>query len=330
MIAVQVNEASQVAEARREACRHAALLGFDEADTGRVAIVATELATNLVRHGGGGEVLIAAYDDALGVRLDVTALDKGPGIADVAACLRDGHSTAGSAGIGLGAIDRLSAAFHIHTRIGGGTVAMARLHPRRRPPAPADVVVAGVCLPKAGETDCGDCWAFRRDGATCSVLLADGLGHGPLAAAASTAAAETFARQSASDPAQAIHAMHAALRVTRGAAVSLVRLDFAAATATFCGIGNVGGVVLRGGMVQRMVSLNGTAGAAARHVQSFDYQMGHGAVVVLFSDGLTSSWSTDPYPGLLGSDPAVIAAVLYRDFARGRDDVTVVVVKEAG
>jgi len=110
--------------------------------------------------------------------------------------------------------------------------------------------------------------------------------------------------------------------------VSVVRLDFAGGTATFCGIGNVAGSLLNGTTIRRMVTLNGTAGAAARRIQAFGYPLERGTVAILFSDGLVSSWTLDPYPGLLSHDPALIAGVLYRDHVRGRDDVTVVVAKE--
>jgi len=50
-------------------------------------------------------------------------------------------------------------------------------------------------------------------------------------------------------------------------------------------------------------------------------------MLVLHSDGLVSHWSLDAYPGLAARDPSLIAGILYRDFTRGRDDVTVVVAK---
>ncbi len=330
MISVRVAEVSQVAEARREAGRVAVSLGLDTAEAGRVAIAATELATNLVRHGGGGDVLVGAYDDALGRRLDLLALDKGDGMADVDACLRDGYSTAGSAGTGLGAVRRQSSAFDIFSRPGGGTAVLARFQPRLPPtPRAIRVTLAGVCLAKTGETVCGDAWAFAAEGDVATVVLADGLGHGPFAAAASGLASATFAERSHQKPAEILAAVHTALRVTRGAAVSVARLDFASGNAVFCGVGNVAGTLLGGGRLQHMVSLNGTAGAAARRMQSFTYALDRDSVAVLHSDGLVSSWSLDAYPGLLSRDPALIAGVMYRDFVRGRDDVTVVVVKGA-
>ena len=108
-----VTDLSQVAEARRTAVETAHESGFDETQAGRVALVATELATNIVKHGGGGEMLLGSYDDPSGSGMELIALDKGRGIADLARCLQDGYSSAGSSGHGLGAIRRQSTVMEI-------------------------------------------------------------------------------------------------------------------------------------------------------------------------------------------------------------------------
>jgi hypothetical protein len=77
-----------------------------------------------------------------------------------------------------------------------------------------------------------------------------------------------------------------------------------------------------------MVSMNGTAGQGAARVRAFDYAWEARATLVMASDGLDTRWSLDDYPGLAARDPALIAGVLYRDHTRGRDDVTVVAVRE--
>ena len=97
MIAVSVLEQSGVAEARRRASDVAERQGFSSEDVGRVALVATELATNVIKHASGGELLIGSYSDDAGSGVEVLALDKGPGMADVQACLADGYSSAGPA-----------------------------------------------------------------------------------------------------------------------------------------------------------------------------------------------------------------------------------------
>jgi hypothetical protein len=120
--------------------------------------------------------------------------------------------------------------------------------------------------------------------------------------------------------------LHAGLRSTRGAAVSIARFDHGAGKLTYGGIGNISAAIINGDDVRRMVSLNGTAGHNARKIQTFDYPYTQG-VVVMVSDGLASGWSLARYPGIGFAHPTLIAAVLYRDFARRRDDATVLVAR---
>jgi anti-sigma regulatory factor (Ser/Thr protein kinase) len=105
-LVLHVTESSQVGEARRQAQAMARALGFDEGAAGRVALAVTEAATNVVRHGGGGEVLLRPLGDDAAPGIELMTVDRGPGMANVAASMRDGHSTSGSPGQGLGAIGR--------------------------------------------------------------------------------------------------------------------------------------------------------------------------------------------------------------------------------
>jgi anti-sigma regulatory factor (Ser/Thr protein kinase) len=108
MISVLVNDESQVAEARREVTAIARQQGFNEVHVGRAALVTTELATNLIKHARGGEILVGPDEGAGKNGIQVLALDKGRGMANVQACLADGYSSAGTAGHGLGAVIRQS------------------------------------------------------------------------------------------------------------------------------------------------------------------------------------------------------------------------------
>jgi anti-sigma regulatory factor (Ser/Thr protein kinase) len=329
MITVPVTETSQVAESRRRAVAIAQSGGFNETAAGRVAIVVTELATNLIKHAAGGEIVVGLYDDDTGAGIEILSLDRGAGIADLDAALQDGYSSAGTPGRGLGAIVRQSQVFDIVSWPGNGTVILARLEglPQRGVQTPARRPRWGaICLPIAGEEVSGDAWSVASDRASTSLIVADGLGHGPEAATASTAAIRLFHKHAGQPIATVLACIHDGLRATRGAAVSIAR--FEGGTVSFCGVGNVTGKVVDGaGRERNMVSLPGTAGHNARKFQVFDYPM-DGARVVLHSDGLASRWSLDKYPGLFRHHPTLMAAVLYRDFARQRDDVTVLVVME--
>ena len=127
-------------------------------------------------------------------------------------------------------------------------------------------------------------------------------------------------------PAEILATVHAGLKHTRGGAVSVARYD-GRNTLEFAGIGNVAGAVLHAGEIRRTVSMPGTAGHVARRIQSFTYPYQAGSSFVMCSDGIASAWSLERYPGLLQVHPSLAASVIYRDFGRGRDDATVVVVR---
>lgn len=246
---------------------------------------------------------------------------------DVDASLRDGHSTAGSPGTGLGAIVRQSHVTDIYSRAGLGTAVLARLETgppskRRAPPAARS---GAVSVPKSGENARGDAWCVQHDGTGSTLLVADGLGHGPVAAEAAHAAVRVFLAHHARPPGEILALMHAALRPIRGAAVAIARVDADRRVVVFAGVGNVAGTLVAGGCGRRMVTHNGTVGHTAKRIQEFTYAYEGPPLVILCSDGLGTSWSLDRYPGLAEHHPALIAGVLYRDYSRGRDDATVLV-----
>jgi hypothetical protein len=262
------------------------------------------------------------------------ALDQGPGIADPGRCFQDGYSTAGSAGTGLGAIARLSSRHEIYSRPDQGTVLMAHLWKRGHAGGPqvppSRFSVSGVSVALPGEEDCGDDWIFQESGLCARLTLADGLGHGPLAADAARGAIRT-AREQPQEPAPALlERIHGALRPTRGAAVAIAEIDSSAQVLRCVGVGNIAGAIMPElGPMRRLVSHDGTAGHEVRKIREYTYPWDSRSLLVMHSDGLQTQWSFDRYPGLLHRHPSLIAGVLYRDYTRRRDDVTVVVAREA-
>ncbi|HLL89534.1 MAG TPA: SpoIIE family protein phosphatase, partial [Tepidisphaeraceae bacterium] len=289
-----------------------------------------------VRHPrGGGEIVIRSLTVQGDPCVEVLAVDRGPGMANLSDSLRDGHSTGGTPGTGLGAIARLSHTFDVFTNAATGTVLLSQLAAAAAaPPAvgarPLELGV--VCLPKKGEPACGDAWhAAEVDAGRTLVLVADGLGHGLHAAEASRLAVRVFRDNLHRVTAQIVEALHAALRPTRGAAVAVAELRPGQGEVRFTGVGNVAAAIIgNDGKGRSLVSHNGTAGAEARRIQEFVYPWQDGNLLVMHSDGLGSQWQLSQYAGLRSRHPAVIAGVLYRDFRRERDDVTVLVFGSGG
>lgn len=323
-----VAEESQAGEVRRGAVGLARDAGFDETAQGRVAIVATELATNVIKHAGDGTLFVRFTRRRSTDVIEVLAIDRGPGM-DPTRALRDGYSTAGTAGTGLGAVARLSACFDMTSAPGAGTVVLATVAGSgRATPRPVTLDVGVVRVPKKGEDVCGDGWACMDVDGVTTLLVVDGLGHGEFALDAANAAVRAFDTARSFAPGHVIETVHAALRPTRGAAVAAASVDPRRRVVTFAGIGNIMGTVVGDGHDRQMVSHAGIAGHDARRIAEFTYPWPTEGVLVLASDGLITHWDLKRYPGLLARDPSVIAGVLYRDFNRGRDDVTVVVARE--
>jgi anti-sigma regulatory factor (Ser/Thr protein kinase) len=321
---IAVADASQVGEARRWASALAQKQGFDEAGVGRVAIAVTEAGTNLVKHGHGGEIHLSTLvaGDARGVA--VIALDRGQGIERLADAVRDGFSTGGTAGTGLGAIARQAGEFDLYSVRGEGTALLACFWTERPVATGPGLAVGGVSVPKPGEEDCGDGWAVARANGRTLILVADGLGHGSGAAEATRRALDVFRATVAESPAEIMRRIHEGLRATRGAAAAVVEVN-RRGVVRFAGIGNVSATIVDDGTTRSLVSHHGTLGHDVRKIQQFEYPWPAGGMLVLHSDGIGSRWTLARYPGLARRHPALVAAVLYRDFRRGSDDATVVV-----
>jgi anti-sigma regulatory factor (Ser/Thr protein kinase) len=337
-----VVEPEDVGALRRRLSQRAAELGASESERGRVELVATELGTNLVRHARAPRyVLVQPYlagTDAgadaggAGAGLEIVAVDHGPGIADVERALRGRPTTVLGQGLGcgLGSAQRLATEFDVHSAPGLGTAVLARFR-FGRPRAAARLRCGAVSLPMVAGDACGDAWRFVVRGARCALLVVDGLGHGPEAARAAQAAVAAFPAEPGVAFQDYFERAHAAMRTTRGGSVSVAVLDADRNKLWFAGVGNVEGRLYRAGGTIGLAPRNGTMGMnlVAPTIQPREVEWEPGALLILHSDGLRSQIDLSAYGRLRRQDPALVAAVVHRDFERGRDDATVVVVSDA-
>ena len=323
---IAVTDPSAAGEARRRAVAMASSFGWPPEDSGRLAIGVTEAATNLVKHATMGEIHLRACGTGYGDGIEMIASDRGPGMHRVQDFLRDGFSTKGTSGEGLGAIERLATEFDICSVPGKGTVMVARFY--RSSSVVPSLRVGSIQSPIRGEDVCGDSWGVRFEDGAAVILLADGLGHGIGAATASRKAVEILMGSVVTRPLALLELVHGALRGTRGAAVAIARIDFAAASISFAGVGNISAVLSRDDTVQHLISPSGTAGDMVRKMQEYVYPWTPYSRLLMHSDGLTTSWKLSEYAHLIGKDPALIAASLFREARRERDDACVVVAQE--
>ncbi|MBB6415697.1 ATP-binding SpoIIE family protein phosphatase [Streptomyces sp. AK010] len=342
---VPVDDSTRVRDVRVAAEEASACAGLPSSRTATAALVATELATNLLRHADGGRVLInlveRGHDDGRRAAVQLVSIDHGPGIPDVAAAMRDGYTTtvAASLGAGLGTCRRIANDFDLHSAPGRGTVVMARIghEPavRNQGPPPPGPRAGGVNVPLGRAEHSGDAWGRVRGGDRLTLLLADGLGHGAKAGEASGLAVKELRGLAELPPAEILRSLGRALRPTRGAAVAVAQLDTNAGRLSFAGIGNVGARLRTDGTWKALLSHPGIVGAqapASVPVQRLPWHAD--SLLVLHSDGLPSRW-TPPDDGVLpGCDPAVAAAVVLRDAGSAarpvRDDTCVAVLTAGG
>jgi hypothetical protein len=287
------------------------------------------MATNILKHapGGGGMIAMDRFGDAQGTGVEFLAIDKGPGITDLQVSLTDGHSTAGSSGTGLGAIARQADLFGVYSRPGLGTVVQARLLDGSSRADTSGTDIGAVAAIYPGETVSGDRWAFGANGRGRTLLVADGSGHGAHAAHAAELATKVFSEHASDDCVSLAERMHRALAPTRGAALAVARIDAGEALVRFVGIGNISAAIVTGADTRQMVSHNGTAGHVASRIREFTYPYSGTPCIIMHSDGLSARWRIADYPGLAACHPSLIAAVLFRDFRRGRDDATIAVIR---
>jgi anti-sigma regulatory factor (Ser/Thr protein kinase) len=329
-LSVRISENTHISEARRASSRIAQELSFEPAAEGNLAIVTTELARNVLLHGGGGEVVLQpCQGPGTSAHVNVIALDRGPGIADISKALQDGYSSLGTQGTGLGAVRRLATSFDFYTKPGEGTAIVARVASSPTERAEDSQTTGSVCVPITGETRCGDAWEHQDQSGRRLIIVADGLGHGTGAADAAEEALAAFRANSHKSPKEIIEAAHGRLQKTRGAAISVAELDFERQVVRYSGIGNVAGTIVANGNSRSMISHNGIVGHTSETIREFTFPWPQHAFLIMHSDGLTARWSLDRYQGLQLKPPSLIAAVLYRDFKRERDDATVVVSREA-
>jgi anti-sigma regulatory factor (Ser/Thr protein kinase) len=317
-----IEDSSQVGHARRMAHQLAETLGFDTVDAGRVALVATELASNILKHAVRGELHLRVFDSTGFSALEIIAIDRGPGF-DLHSSMRDGFSSVGTQGIGLGAIERQADVFDVHVDTRGAVV-LTRFFPRNSKTRDLRIGINQHSL--HDDPACGDVWSLALQGEQLSALIIDGLGHGEDAEIAARAGEVAFTRQPFDRAEQLLEEMHHAMKGTRGGAAALVQFDAASGGLRFVGIGNIGATLIDEDKTRGLASHPGIVGLQFRKAQAFEHSHVNGQLLVMYSDGLQSRWNLRDYPGLIYRHPAVIAAVLHRDYCRGRDDVTVLVI----
>jgi anti-sigma regulatory factor (Ser/Thr protein kinase) len=333
-----VEDASHVHAAVAMADAAVTHAGLTQADRASCALIATELATNLARHARDGRLVATATEPGPAAWVQLAAVDHGPGIPDVEAAMADGYSTANSLGGGLGACRRAAVVFDLWTAPATGTAAIARIGPgapsspvnHSSPSDPATRIrVGGILSARPGERESGDAWGVLWDAGTITVVIMDGLGHGPeAAAAAANGLHEVAARSGADDPVALLGRMDRRLLGGRGAVAAVARLS--QRELAFGGVGNIGARLGPNGRSHGLVSSMGTLGLGQRlRPQATVAPWDAHSLFTAHTDGIRPSWDLSRYPGVTRHDLAVMAALIWRDAATRGDDSAIVITATA-
>ncbi len=329
---IDVQDQSAVAVVRRFAQRLATRHDWPKLRVDELAIVATEATTNILRYAGKGRVLIDALPEPEGDQIVMVFTDRGPGISDLDNMLQDGVSSGDSAGLGLGAIKRLSNTFDIFTGPEiGTTIVCSFTKGAAAPTYGVDAIGLRVCHPN--ERVCGDHFLLRQTPKATDVLICDGLGHGPEADAAGQEVVQTVlhSRASNSEPGAVMGEVTEKLVGKRGAVAALVHIEQAPSQMTlrYAALGNIATLRVRGGEIKRLPVRDGRIGARSTRGYEESFDLEPGDLLILHSDGLRTLRDGFLPQGLLHKSPLLIAGFLLERAFRGRDDASIVVLRIA-
>lgn len=285
----------------------------------QAAVVASELASNINKHATNGALYLQPLP--LGDGLEILAADRGPGMPELERCLRDGYTTVGTLGAGLGAVSRIATNFTVRTEVGTGTLACARITLPDQPDQ-AYQNAALVCLPADREHHCGDAGTIVPTGDAHTAIVIDGLGHGAGAAEAAQIALRSFHSAAERPLPDILAALHRALRHTRGAAVAMLRL-YDAERAEYCGVGNVRAVALSpDGIHHRLTGQPGVVGWRMPTPRTHPIPLPAGSTAVLHTDGIDARWTLDASLFMLRLPPPLLIASMTHHYRCTRDDAT--------
>lgn len=324
---INVTDRRQVAKATNAIIELSAFLGFSKEQQSNLAIAVSEAGTNLTKHtrGKGGEIIILAEKKLDSVCIEFIAIDNGPGMANTDIALTDLYSTTDTMGTGLGAIKRLMDEFYIYSYPDKGTVVMAKMWLNSRPDM-SQIEYSVINKPKAYEEVSGDNWTIREDVKPIRTIVVDGLGHGKDAAVSADKAVDIFLVNNAPLD-KLVTIIDENLRNIRGTVLSMAELFPEQEKINFISIGNIFSRIIIGDNAITLFNHYGIVGTILPTLEIEKYKWPSMSLLIMHSDGLNTHWDLKDYPGLTYAHPSIIAAILYRDYNRGNDDIVVMVIR---
>ncbi len=319
---IAIRDEASISVAREEVRGVAARLGLSLEIGAAMATVTSELAYNQLKHARSGEIVIREIERDGVAGIEIVAADRGDGIEDPEHSLRGTGSSSGGLGVGLHAVRTLADEVDFDVRLGEGTCVWARkfaTRVRRR----REVGILG--RPHPDERVSGDHATFVRSPDSLAVAVADGLGHGPLARAASSVAITRFVENAHLAEDAILEICHSSLRETRGAVMAVAHVAEPDGTTSTASVGNVSAYMCGPSISQRFGGASFVLGSPGplRPPRTDHATLTPRDALLLFSDGITSRAHCDKRLDLLREHPIVIAQTIMKEFGRDDDDVIV-------
>ncbi len=324
----EVVHPADVPKARRLAGTTAAAVGFPPDACAELVLVASELATNLVKHAGGGRLIFSTLHEAGRKGLQIESLDHGPGIADLRKSVCDGYSTAGSLGVGLGAVNRLMDELKIRARAKGGMKLVCRKWLRQAVLPLADSPLDFGAASRAKREDNGDDFVIKQWGAHALVGVIDGCGHGSPAHRAARIARHYVEGHFDRPLGEIFSGVELACQGSRGVVMALLRFNWNESEVIAASVGNVEARIFDAGHSLPVRVRRGILGVHAPRPLLTTLPWTRTSVAVLFSDGVSSRWGPEAIASWTGLKADAMAQAVLRAHGKTADDATVLVVKQ--
>jgi anti-sigma regulatory factor (Ser/Thr protein kinase)/serine/threonine protein phosphatase PrpC len=328
---IEIAYAAGLGEAKRKAHAIATKIGFDPIACDEIVLAVSELASNLIKHAHGGELVLTPLTKDKEKGMQIESLDNGPGIVNIEEAMADGFSTVGSLGIGLGAVNRLMDEFEIASPRGAGVRIVCRKWVRHYSPTlrPCPLSIAAATRPHLYNDLNGDAFVIHSWAESTLVGVIDGLGHGQFAHRAAQAALQYVEAHFDRPLTEIFRGTGRACRATRGVVMALARFDWGENRMTFASVGNIETRVFNQSSSFHCILRRGIIGVSAPDPVVTEHTWSPDDWMVMHSDGLPTHWDADMIPGLISKPANVMAHEILRALAKPEDDATVLVVRSA-
>ena len=342
ILILDIDSEADIGICRRKSVTIAGKLGFDDVKVGEVAILVSELVTNVLKHGGGkGRIMICQLDSVDNHKaIEIICCDNGKGIHDLKNAMQDGFTDKQTLGIGLGTIRRFSDVFDtnfdqnlVSNPLVNNTLinyshclrVLKWVPEKHWMGTNRSISIGAASRSIPGETLNGDNYLISHLSSTKTIVsVIDGLGHGKEAHLASSLIKEQLLLKSNLALDELIKYTHQAARGTRGAVIGIVLINTENSKLYFSGIGNIEGFILSPTGKKSLISFGGILGHNIRTPRVFDYSFNTGDTLCIFSDGITTRWNTNDIDWTAHSQ--IIADYILNNYSRINDDATVLIV----